>query len=326
MENKIYETETVNVAAEIKKTINAIKRTIYFFIAFCIKSWIVILALIILGAGIGFLFTKNTKPKKEASFFAHINYEMGGTVYNTVETINAKIAQNDSVFLKELNIWDNGSVIKSISITPIVRMENIVNQYTASNASTLELFLENIDKLKDDESTEISGLYTYFKQHLVKINLSSNADKESIYNLINYLNSNPNILNAKNTFHFNIDTRIKTNNEVISQIDTFFNYKTKNLNNYNSPIIGDQDFNLSELFKIKASYERDNENRYTDRALSEELVVPLERINIVNSKKSFKDKKAIIFPILFVIFFFMFSGIRSFYIKMRDSINTQNEL
>jgi hypothetical protein len=326
MENKIYETETVNVAAEIKKTINAIKRTIYFFIAFCIKSWIVILALIVIGSGIGFLLTKSTKPKKEASFFAHINYEMGGSVYNSIETINAKIAQKDSVFLKKINVWDNGSKIKSISITPVVRLENIVNQFNPSNSLSLQLFLENYDKVKDEELVQIPGLYTYYKQHLIKINLSHYGDNESILSVVDYLNTNPNIQKAKSTFRFNLDTRIKTNLEVIGQIDSFINQKTKNLQAHSSPVIGDQDFNLSELFKIKASYERDNENRYTDMALSEELVVALERINIVETKKSIKDNKTIIFPILLIFFFFMFSGIRSFYIKMRDSINTQNEL
>lgn len=324
MENKPYEAETVNVAAEIKKTINAMKRSIYFFIAFCIKSWIIILALIIVGAGTGYFLTKYTRPKKESSFFAHINYEMGGTVYNTIETINSKIAQNDSVFLKKLNIWDQGSKIRSISITPIIRMENVVDQFNPSNALSLELILENYDKIKDEDFIQIPGLYTYYKQHLIHIKLSDFADNESILSVVEYLNSNPNIQKAKSTFRFNLDTRIKTNLEVIDQIDAFINQKTKNIENHNSPIIGDPDFNLSEMFKIKASYERDNENRYTDMALSEELVVPLERINIIETKKTLKDKKSIIFPVLFLVFFFLFSGIRSFYIKMRDSISTSN--
>ena len=325
MENTNYETETVNVIAEIKKVFNAIKMSIYLFIAFCVKFWIIIVALVAVGIGLGYLSSKTTKPAKEASFFAHINYEMGGTVYNSVETINAKIAQGDSIFLKKLNLWDNNSKIKSISITPVVRMENVVSQYDPNYASTLELFLKNFDKLKDDDSEQISGLYTYFKQHLIKIKLSNNADDESIKSIINYLNSNPNIQKAKNAFRENLEKRIQTNNEVIDQIDTLVRYKSQNLLNYSSPIMGDQDFNLSDIFKIKASFERDNENRYTDMALSEELVVPLERINIVHSKKSFADKKMIIFPITLLLLFFFISGLRNFYIKMKKTYELQNK-
>ena len=73
MENKSYETETINVGVEIKKTINAIKMSAYLFIAFCIKSWIIILTLIVIGFGLGYTMTKSEKPSKEANFFAHIN-------------------------------------------------------------------------------------------------------------------------------------------------------------------------------------------------------------------------------------------------------------
>jgi hypothetical protein len=325
MENTSYETETVNVVAEIKKTFNSIKMSIYLLISFCVKSWITIIAIVVVGTGLGFLFSKTTKPAKEASFFAHINYEMGGTVYNSVETINAKIAQGDSIFLKKLNLWEKSSKIKSISITPVVRMENILQQYDPNNASTLELFLENFDKLKDDELDQISGLYTYFKQHLIKIKLSYQADKESVNSIVNYLNSNPNIQSTKNTFLKNLEKRIITNNEVIGQIDTLVRYKSQNLLKYSSPIMGDQDFDLSEIFKIKASFERDNENRYTEMALSEELVVPLERINIVHSKKSIADKKMIIFPIALLLLFFFISGLRNFYIKMKKTHELQNK-
>lgn len=325
MKNTSFETETVNVAEEIKKTINAIKTTIYLFLAFCIRSWMIIFGLIIIGAGLGYLLSKTVEQAKEASFFAHINYEMGGSVYNSVETINAKIAQGDSVFLKELNVWDETSKVNDISITPVIRMENIVNQFEPRTANHLALFLENYDKVNDEDLTQISGLYTYYKQHLVKFNLANHADIESINGIINYLNTNPNIQNAKNAFRFNLDTRIKTNNEVITQIDSFFRIKNQNLANHSSPVIGDQDYNLDELFKIKASYERDNENRYTDMANSEELVVPLERINIIHSEKSLKDKKMLIFPIILLFLFFIFSGVRNFYIKMKKSINLQNE-
>lgn len=325
MENLNNNIETVNVADEIKKMIQAFRIGLFVFISFCLRNWIVILILILAGAVSGYLVSKNTVPAKESTFFANINYEMGGTVYNSAETINAKIAQRDSVFLKELGVWKNGSQIKGISITPVVRMENVVFQYDPNNAKNLELFLTNFDKFQDEDRKAIPGFYTYFKQHLVKIKLGYEATDDMVVKIIDYLNTNPNIQKAKFAFRDNLNTRIKTNNEIIAQIDTLVTYKNKNLLKFDAPLIGDQDFNLTELFKIKASFERDNENRYTDMALSDELVVPLERIHIVESKKSILSKRTIIYPVVLILFFFLFSFFQNFYLKMKSTYQAPNQ-
>lgn len=275
----------------------------YRFIVFLLKNWIILLVLITVGVLAGYFLQKDTENPKEANALIRINFDTVGYVYNTIDLLNDKIINRDSVFLKEANLWKNGPLIKEVKIEPVISFKDIASIYGRDNA-TLKALFENYEY--ENGNTINTTFKIDFKYHSIAMVLAPNATPKSIDYFIKYLNTNDLLDSLKDKSIGNIEERISTNEETIKQINNI-------LNNYNTGEIGIKtnqitlDKDLTGLVRTKMDLQREIEEFSEDLILSKGVSVLINKSSLIEASPSKLSNKMIVYPILLIFLFLSFA-------------------
>lgn len=294
----------------------------YRLVAFLLKNWILIIGIIILGVILGyFLQDKDLKSPKEATALVRINFNTGSYVYNAVNLLNDKIGNEDTIFLKNANLWKKGPLVKKIAMEPVVDFKNISDNYGTNNRS-FELMTEVYDF--DSDFTINDALRSDYIFHEISMVLSSEATSETIEATIDYINKNELLKELKEESVAILKYDILSNESTIGKIDTILsNYGSQgDVGNGQTPVVLDND--LTGIIEKKNQLLLTNEVLRTDLVMSKNIAVLINKSNLVSKDPGLSSNKILLYPILLLALFFGWVILRAAFVTAKKLSEKQD--
>ncbi len=284
----------------------------YRIFRFFIKSWIIVLALILIGGIIGYFQMKDKSYPKKAELLVQINYESANHIYQAVDLLSKKINERDTSFFKENDLFRKNSFgIKKIEIEPVINLNEILHRLPDYSRS----FEVLVDESNTKETLLASELFrNQYRIHRMTVKTSQAGNENSIHAVIDFLNNHPAFENTKDVYIKNLDFQIEETKFSISRIDSLFN-KLGNLSMAKKPdnqvYVNTQENNVNELHLLLEE---------KSRLLSHLQQLEIDQVNYENPvvlksqpalvpEKGFFSNRIIWLPVLFI---FIFSGICAF--------------
>ena len=288
---------------------NALLRTFLYLK----KNAIVLGGLIILGVAIGFGLNQFVDKKKKTEVIVKPNLESKNYLYDVVSEIQANIEAKDASFFKALDISVEDLI--GFGITVESASKNVENKIDIEYLELLEKF-ENTNIVSDVVRAEILNKSSL--NHRISF-YYKDAEKgqENAKKLMSYINSNNYLTELVKTYTENAKERIQKNTVLVKQLDELItNYSKKLAQKDNGSNEGrivldnEEQLDVKGLFELKNDLIRDTENKKL------ELQKSAEAISIINFgrpqqvQKAFYGKNIVLFPIILIGMFFLFSFLK----------------
>jgi len=283
------------------------QRIFYKFLALCFKAvdfmfkfWWIILLLIIGGAALGY-FTKSA-PKYESSLIIQTNFNSQSYVYNAVKQFDENLSEKDAEFVTSIGLDLENRTITGLEITPIIDVVALIGKDSKISDRALNTVVKELDVSDDIELFATDRFYPNYKYHTLKVTLTSEAAKKDISKIVQYINDQPYIKKIKEEMINNMKDRIEKNE----------------INNQNN-------LNVNGVLAFKNTIITETEELKNEFITASDAMVVVSDIQTAKAS-SLKDKKEILYPILFVFLFLFLAGIRYTYISLRKEVEARNLL
>jgi hypothetical protein len=295
-------------------------------ILFVKKNILIFAILFILGAGLGY-FMDTTSKSYDNEIIVSPNVAGVDYLYSKIDLLKSKLKEKDYSFFKAIGIKDP-SKIALIEVEPIVDIYSFVNNSTsaasAQNTQNFELMKllaesSDINKVIKDEITSKN-----YPLHKISIKTGSKiSNTEMIEPLMKYLNTDKYLNEIMAISRNNIILKMKKNEETISQTDSLIKVLTVNLsrNNKGSNLVYNNENNqFNSFFELKNNLINEIASQKIALVKSNLIIKDIATtINIINTKGT-NGKMKLIFPILFIGLFMLFSILKSFYNSQKSKL------
>lgn len=324
--NNSEELDLSLIAEKIKGMYHSGLISLYQIFNFFVKSWIILLVLIILGATLGFIRT-NDNPARETKLYVRINDNSGAIVYDALNQLQFKIQEKDSVLLEKKGFFKNSVYyIHSLEIEPLVNVLEIVDA-TETNNRNLETVMDQAQY--EDELLTSEVFVPQYRYHKITLVGDYWSSQKTIDALMLYLNDNPVLIKQTDLIKESLAFRIARNFESIAFMDSIFD-------TYGRPIseltkgtaseISMVDINVTNihmLFDQKALLMKQNEKLQL-QLLNQDKTVSLINKPMLSVKKSILDIKIITYPVILILLFVMVSMMRYYFQKAKNLSKLRN--
>jgi hypothetical protein len=319
MENKNDEISILYLFHSFKK--GFLKLAIYGFnvLNFIAKNWKTTFLLVVLGVVLGYFSNLDYKENKSAKVLLRINHDAVNFVYNEINFLNEKIAENDKAFFKTVGFESSEVPIKDLEIKPIIDLTEISRRYEV-NDRNLEGLLRNLDFNTTD--LDISETFiSKYKNHTLNLNLSTYADDKTITNLISYFNDNSLLQKLKDTTLKGVKKHIELNTKSIIQIERIIeNYsQNRSLPSESDQIyVVDKNFSVHGLLIKKTELQKESESLNKFLVNESEVVVMVNKPNVIKEKRGLFGNPMIKYPIMLVLAFLVLVFLRNSYFNLKE--------
>ena len=324
--NNSEELDLSLIAEKIKGMYHSGLISLYQIFNFFVKSWIILLVLIIVGATLGFIRT-NDNPARETKLYVRINDNSGAIVYDALNQLQFKIQEKDSVLLEKKGFFKNSVYyIHSLEIEPLVNVLEIVDA-TETNNRNLETVMDQAQY--EDELLTSEVFVPQYRYHKITLVGDYWSSQKTIDALMLYLNDNPVLIKQTDLIKESLAFRIARNFESITFMDSIFD-------TYGRPIseltkgtaseISMVDINVTNihmLFDQKALLMKQNEKLQL-QLLNQDKTVSLINKPMLSVKKSILDIKIITYPVILILLFVMVSMMRYYFQKAKNLSKLRN--
>jgi hypothetical protein len=302
--------------------------SLYKIFTFFLKSWIVIVVLIILGATLGYFKTNDTLAR-ETTLYIRVNGNAGGIIYDALNQLQFKIQEKDSVLLEKKGFFKNSVYyIHSLEIEPVVNILEVIDA-TESNNRNLETVMDQAQY--EDELLTSEVFIPQYKYHKITMISDHWSSQKTVDAFLLYLNDNALLKKQNNILKESLRYRIDRNFESITYMDSIFatyGRPISELTQGNASELSMVDINVTNihmLFEQKALLMEQNEK------LQVQLINQDETVSLVNKpllaiKKSILDIKVITYPILLIVLFMLFSIVKYYFLKAKKLSDQQDIL
>lgn len=312
-----------------------IKRVFYNVLALCFRAvdfifkfWWIILLIIIGGAALGYFTKGNTKY--ESTLVIQTNFDTQPYVYNAVKQFNENVGEDDIEFINKVGLNPQDPGIGKVVIEPVVDVVTLMEEMKVSER-TLGTIIKELSVEEETELFASERFYSNYKYHKLSVGLSGETSKESIAALMRYINDQPLMQNLKNEVTKNLKERILNNENTIKQIDELVKNYAIEAKLKREDLRGLSYFNNQNNININGVFELKNELSIENEQLKNDLVTQTDAAVIVSDVQtskveSLRDRKEIIYPVVFVFLFLFFAGVRYTYITLRKEVEHRNLL
>ena len=293
--------------------IRKIAKQIFLVLAFFRKYAIIVGILIIAGIGIGYFLDTNSQkiPVYENHVIVIPNFESVDYLYETVEELKAKLANNDTIYLQSV-LGENYKYLTGVDIEPIVDIYN----FASKSQENLQVF--NILFKNQELSEFVEDMVTskYFKYHKMNFSIVGKDNSEIIIQkILDYFNSNEHYKAYQALLKDNTARLIEENTRMIDQVDsliqTAISYGKQSAGSQNVLINDNSD--LGTLIFRKQAILSDRAALLKESIDEESIVKKVSaNYNIIN-KRFFSFSNKVKLPVLFVLFFSLLFFIRYTY-------------
>lgn len=330
--NTNHEQEEIDLGqlfGKIGNFFSSITASIFKGILFIQKNIILLIALFVVGVGLGYYLDSETKVYNHEVIVSP-NFGSVDYLYNKINLINSRIQQRDISFLKSIGIAEPKNISK-ISIKPVIDIYSFVNENRGSannaqntqNFELVKLLSEDGDINKVIKDSLTSRNYSHHKILIVTNGFTTNS--KSIEPILNYLNQSTYFKQIQKVYVDNIKNKIEKDIITINQIDALLNqFATASSNQKNNNLVYyNENTQLNDVIQTK-------NNLINDMGLQKTQLVSLNKIvkersstlNIKNTK-GLNNKMKLVLPIVFVFGFIFLSFFISFYKKQKAKLSNK---
>jgi hypothetical protein len=293
--NDNQEIDLAQISVLTKKYLTKINNYPSRLFAFMKKRMLLIFIMILIGISVGLFLDSSNK------FISKIivtpNYGTTEYLYSNVELLNSKGLSK----IKVGNNFYSLKSIKDIKVEPVIDVYRLVNE-NEKNFELIKLMAEDdkMDKILNNDVTSRN-----YKQHTIIIEstkpLSKNKDIDPI---LQYLNYNTYYHNLQKKVIENTKNRLIYNEKMISQIDSIIR-KFSNTNEMNNDklIYNNENLGLNDLMNLKDKLILEIGNRKVELYNYDRIIKDNSLVLNIKAKKNFYERKAIMLPILIIMFF-----------------------
>jgi hypothetical protein len=301
----------------IKSFFKSILRSILNIFRFYYKHKYILIALIVTGGVLGYFYEQISEKTYQNDLLVTPNFGSSDYLYTKIETLDKKLTQKDTVFLKE-TFGVNYNLFKSVEINPVVDIYSFVSR-NATNQKLFELLFEEEGNIEFIENPINSRNFKY--HHLLLSIKGEDYHEELSDGLMSFVNNNQYFNDLKNLSLENLDLQLKENKVIVNQIDSIIEYSK----NRNSLTLGSNMLSFSDNKGLDDLLTKKNgliirQEDLQKAMVNQDLIVKVVDANykILDKESLFKKNKAIVFPLLLVLLYSVFFLLRYFSKKAKS--------
>lgn len=299
------EVDVLDIGKSLKSLVFGFAKMIVDVLTFLKKKAIILIAIIVVGGGVGYLIDEKF-PKYESQVIVAANFESIDYLYNTIELINSKIKEKDTLHLKEVGIT-NHKEVKKISIEPVIDVYDFISK-NPQNFEMIQLLSES----GDAQSTikDITTSKNYSSHQITLITSNKEISKGIIQSLLLYLNNNKFHEELRQVTIKNLDYQLQSNEEMIDQIDEIlkgFSLEKQQGRSSDKLVYYNDNMQLNEMINTRNNLVVEQgkirvQKQYFDRFIKEKST----SLNVKNTK-SITSKLKLVLPALGIALFLAMS-------------------
>ena len=324
-QHKNDEIDLIYFFSKLKKTVRGWVKLFFKIIDHITRNWKIISVLIVLGIILGYFAQQNYKPAQKATTLIRVNFDAVDYVYSEIDLLNEKVKENDFNFFTNIGLKGDSLEINEIEIKPQINLNEIIAEYDI-NDRKLEGILRNLDF--DDNDIKVHETFiSEYRYHKLEFSLSNSANNETINKVIDYINNNEILEELKDEVIKDYKNQLANNKNSIDQINSVIDtYQTNE--SLASPsdqvFVVDKNFSLHVLFERKLELQKLNQGLNKLLVLAKDIVVIVNKPNIIEENEGLSGIKMIYYPLLFVLFFLLISFLRYSYSYLRVIANSES--
>jgi hypothetical protein len=248
------------------------------------------------------------------------NFGSTDYLYAKVDEINAKIKEQDTVYLKSIGISKPKDIFK-IEVKPVVDVYGFVSR-NELNFELLKLMSDDSDINKIIEDKPISKNYSY---HLIRLSTKHKTNKSQlIAPVLAHLNNSDFYKQIQKEYILNQQIKMKANEVLIAQIDGYLNGLAAGTPSASGEkmVFYTEKTQLNDVIQTKDILVKEQGNLRIEK-ISIDKIIKDNHITL-NTEASGKLNSALkfILPLFFIILFIFFKNFIRFYQK--ESLKIQN--
>lgn len=306
------EIDLTQIAQNVNGIFESLLNRVFRFILFIKRNIIVLTALFIVGAVIGFYLDKKIKSYNN-QIIVSPNFGSTDYLYAKVNLIQSKINEGDTLFLKEIDVT-NTKKFGKIEIEPIIDVYKFIEN-NKDNFELIKLLAEdgNIDKVVEKELT--SKNYPF---HLISFTTSKlTTENETVKPILNFLNDSQHFKQLQNEYLSNIQIKMKANDSTIAQIDGLMNqFKNRTNSNHSDKLVYfNENTQLNDIILTKEALIREQANLRISLVNWDKIIKETSVILNDKNTKGINGKMKFIIPFVMLLLFIGLKVLLRFYKK-----------
>ena len=326
--NQDQEIDLSVLVKKISGFFDGILAFIFNAIQFVKKRILIFAGLFVIGVVLGFLKDGTSKYYKSEVIVAP-NFGSTDYLYDKIAFLNAKLVQEDAVFLASIGIKDFEK-IEELDVNPVIDIFNFVNNNATTSANNaqnsqnfelVKLLAENSDIKTVIKDPTTSKNYQRHTVEIVTKGYTNNAD--IIDPIIKFLNQNEYYGKYRKTYADNIVTKIKENDVIINQIDGLLGQFSASKNNSQGGdklIYYNENTQLNDLITNKTALQNENMYQKLQLVAYDQIVKENSRTTNMRYKKSITTRKKLVYPITLILAYLGYLGFMAFYKKQEAKV------
>jgi hypothetical protein len=281
-------------------------------------KWILSL-LLIGGFAIGVLI-ETVKTSYDHYILVEPNFGSTDYLYAKVDEINAKIKEQDTVYLKSIGISSPKDIFK-IEVKPVVDVYGFVSR-NEQNFELLKLMSDDSDINKIIEDKPTSKNYSY---HLIRLSTKQKTNKSQlIAPILAHLNNSDFYKQIQKEYILNQQIKMKANEVLIAQIDGYLNGLAAGTPSASGEkmVFYTEKTQLNDVIQTKDILVKEQGNLRIEKISIDKIIK--DNHTTLNTEASGKLNSALkfILPLFFIALFIFFKNFIRFYQK--ESLKIQN--
>ncbi len=306
---------TSGISNLFQRISSGVFKTIRFFV---LHKWIISF-LLIGGFAVGVLI-ESVKTSYDHYILVEPNFGSTDYLYAKVDEINAKIKEQDTVYLKSIGISNPKDIFK-IEVKPVIDVYRFINR-NEQNFELLKLMADDSDIKKIIEDTPTSKNYTY---HLIHLSTTHKTNQSQlIAPILAHLNKSTFYKQIQKGYIQNQQIKMKANEVLIAQIDGYLNGLAAGTPSASGEktVFFTEKTQLNDVIKTKDDLVKEQGNLRIEK-ISIDKIIKDNHVTL-NTEASGKLNSALkfILPLLFIALFIFIKKFIRFYQK--ESLKNQN--
>lgn len=305
------EIDLAMVSDKIKGFFQGINDMVFNCIQFFLKYKYVIIALFVIGVGLGVYMDKTNKTY-DNELVVTPNFGSTDYLYSKVALISSKIGERDTMFLKAIGIQEPQKLEK-IEIKPIMDVYEFVNSKNERNFEMLKLMAEDSDIKKIMEEKTTSKNYKY---HVISFRTKNYTNtKKTIEPLLKYFNNSTFYSQVQKEYVNNVYVKMKANDLIIAQIDGFLNGFSGNAADGKSDklVYYNENSPLKDVIETKDRLVSEQGYLRIGLISMDKIVKEISQVINIQNKEATSGKMKLVLPLLFISIFVAIRLFLNFY-------------
>jgi hypothetical protein len=274
------------------------------------KNAIILLALVLVGGGIGYSLGKVISKKLKTEVIVKPQMDSKNYLYDVIDEIQGNLKAKDTVFFKSIGADDISFEGLQVSIS---RVKSEGGDEGDSQYLELLQSFENTEAISDIVRAELQNKSSY-NHRITFLYKDAVLGENFAEKIMNYINANDYFQGLITIYRTNATSRIEENNQLLKQVDEIISNYAKKMGADNAPVGNErivldnkESVNITGLFDLKNTLIRDIESKKIELEDRTEVIKVINFGKSQPVQKSFFTKGIVIIPIGLVGLFFLVS-------------------